>query len=249
MDRFKLIFTSILITITVIGAIIIFQQKNSTRYNNQLFPEFEPIPPPPIIDFNVTYHDKRVLKELFKGCNLTGDKKQLVNACNYTNSTVRNYSVRIAGQSEGDYNLGQICDIFDHFFNNWKYVNDPKSTDYIEYASSTIQNNFNGDCDDFAVLLCSSLLSIGGEARINYAYNSTSGHAFTEINLGKTDITKVNNYLRRRYKIKEKINGRQDKNQNWWLNLDWFSNYPGGPYFDFTQGTSFYILQNYCENF
>lgn len=249
MDRFKLIFIIILTGILVVGGLFIYQQTNTTRHNSPYSTETEPLPPPPTIEFAVSSHDKKFLKELFKGCNLTGDKKQLVNACNYTNSTVRNYTANLAGQSAGNYNLGQICDIFDHYYNNWKYVNDPQTVNYVEYASTTIQNNFNGDCDDFAVLICSAILAIGGEARINYAYNSTSGHAFTEINLGKTDINQVSNYLTKRYKINSKIYGRQDKDQNWWLNLDWFANHPGGDYFDYTRGTTYYIIQNYCEEF
>ncbi|MEY4002988.1 MAG: hypothetical protein RIT07_1030, partial [Bacteroidota bacterium] len=41
----------------------------------------EPIPPPPTIDFTVSKHEKKFLRELFKDCNLSGDKKQLVEAC------------------------------------------------------------------------------------------------------------------------------------------------------------------------
>ena len=94
----------------------------------------EPIPPPPTIDFTVSKHEKKFLKELFKDCNLSGDKRQLVEACNYSNSTLRNSAVSIAGQDAGSYNLGQICDIFDHCYNGWKYFNDPKGKEIYEYA-------------------------------------------------------------------------------------------------------------------
>lgn len=249
MDKFKLIFIIVLVGLLTGGVILFYEQVNTkSNFSNNSYDK-ERRPTPPTIKTALSSQDKKILKELFKGCNLSGDKKQLVKACDYKNSTVRNYSVNIAGQSAGDYNLGQICDIFDHFYDNWKYVNDPQTMNYVEYASVTIQNNFNGDCDDFAVLLCSALISIGGEARINYAYNSTSGHAFTEVNLGKTNKNKIINYLKKRYNISSKINGRHDKYQNWWLNLDWFANHPGGKYFDYTSGTTFYIIQNYCEKF
>lgn len=209
----------------------------------------EPIPPPPTIDFKVTKHDKKFFKELFKGCNLSGDKKQLVEACNYSNATLRNNAVSIAGQNAGSYNLGQICDIFDHCYNGWKYVNDPKGNEIIEYASNTISNGLNGDCDDFAVLVCSMILSIGGEARINYAYGQNGGHAFTEVNIGKTEIEE---YISKRYKNVYDNSGiwtRTDKQGNNWLNLDWFAKHPGGKYFDYTHGTTFYIIQQYCNDF
>lgn len=209
----------------------------------------EPIPPPPTIDFFVTKHEKKFFRELFKDCNLSGEKRQLVDACNYSNSTLRNNAVSIAGQNEGSFNLGQICDIFDHCYNNWKYVNDPKGTEIVEYASNTISNGLNGDCDDFAVLICSMILSIGGEARINFAYGQDGGHAFTEVNIGKTEIEE---YISKRYKKVYDHSGiwtRTDKDGNNWLNLDWFAKHPGGKYFDYTHGTTFYIIQEYCNDF
>ena len=42
---------------------------------------------------------------------------------------------------------------------------------------------------------------------------------------------------------------RTDKDGNKWLNLDWFANHPGGKYFDYTHGTTFYIIQEYCNDF
>ncbi|NBW60091.1 MAG: transglutaminase domain-containing protein [Crocinitomicaceae bacterium] len=209
----------------------------------------EPIPPPPTIDFTVSKHEKKFLKELFKDCNLSGDKRQLVEACNYSNSRLRNKAVSIAGKDAGSYNLGQICDIFDHCYNNWKYVNDPKGNEIVEYASNTISNGLNGDCDDFAVLVCSMVLSIGGEARINFAYGQNGAHAFTEVNIGKTE---VGDYISKRYERVYDSSGiwtRTDKDGNKWLNLDWFAKHPGGKYFDYTHGTTFYIIQQYCNDF
>jgi len=209
----------------------------------------ERIPPPPTIDFTVTKHKKKFFKELVKDCNLSGEKRRLVDACNYSNSTLRNNAVSIAGQNEGSYNLGQICDIFDNCYNNWKYVNDPIGNEIVEYASNTIANGLNGDCDDFAVLVCSMILAIGGEARINYAYGQDGGHAFTEVNIGKTEIEE---YILKRYKRVYDNTGiwkRTDKEENNWLNLDWFAKHPGGKYFDYTHGTTFYIIQKYCNDF
>ena len=223
---------------------------NDNNNNNETVTEIEePIPPPPTIDFAVSRHEKKFLKELFKDCNSSGDKRQLVEACNYSNSTVRNNAVSIAGQSPGSYNLGQICDIFDHCYNGWKYVNDPKGNEIYESASNTISNGLNGDCDDFAVLVCSMVLSIGGEARINFAYGQNEGHAFTEVNIGNTE---VDEYISARYKSVYDNSGiwtRSDEDGNKWLNLDWFANHPGGKYFDYTHGTTFYIMQKYCNDF
>ncbi len=235
----------------LIGVVIVLQNlkfgTSASSVSNVITEEL--IPPPPFIEFTVSKHEKKFLKELFKDCNLSGDKKQLVEACNYLNSTLRNNAATIAGQNAGAYNIGQICDIFDYCYNNWKYVNDPKKNEVIEFASNTISNGLNGDCDDFAVLVCSMILSIGGEARINYAYGQNGGHAFTEVNIGKTQIEE---YISKRYKNVYDKNGiwtRTDKHGNNWLNLDWFATHPGGKYFDYTHGTTFYIIQEYCNDF
>lgn len=242
---------AIVVTVLIVVGVIINNINFSSSYDPYTLIE-EPIPPPPSIDFQVSKHEKKFLRELFKGCNLTGDKKQLVNACNYTSATVRNTAVNLAGQSPGTFNLGQVCDIFDYCYNNWKYVNDPKAREVVEYASTTLSNGLNGDCDDFAVLLCSMILSIGGEARINYAYGSDGGHAFTEVNIGRTDNYEIENYISKRYKRVYNNDGiwsRTDGKGNKWLNLDWFAKHPGGKYFDYNKGTSFYIIQEYCTDF
>ena len=226
--------------------------NTSSQENTETNTEKEVLPTPPQIKFSVTPSQKKtLLDKLFeKNTNEKKAEKDLVRACNYTNATVRNYSVKLAGQDGGNFNLGQICDVFDGYYKNWKYVNDPASLNYVEFASNSINNGFNGDCDDFAVLMCASILSIGGEARISYAYGPDGGHAFTEVNIGTTDGSQIREYLQKRYKISGEIYGRKDGiTQNFWLNMDWQASYPGGNYFNYTKGTTFYILQNTYENF
>ncbi len=204
----------------------------------------------PEIDYRVSKHQKKLFKEMFKDCNKS--KRKLVKACDYKNQKLRNFAVQIAGKDPGNFNLAQVCDLFDHCYKNWKYVNDPATTEYLAKASETIENNLNGDCDDFAVMLCSSILAVGGEARINYAWGEEGGHAFTEVNLGKTPSEEVIQYITDRYyNLKVfggELNGKQDKDGNLWLNLDWFAENPGGEYFNYKIGYTFYILNKYCEN-
>jgi len=242
-----------LLVVIILGIFFIFFD-NYNRPNPPYYSMVEDnyLPPPPPIHFQVSQHKKNLFRELFKDCNLSGEKKQLVTACDYTNSYLRNKALSIVSNSPGEFNLGQVCDIFDYCKNNWSYVNDPAVIEYVEYASTTLQNGLNGDCDDYAVLVCSMILAIGGEARINYAYDANAGHAFTEVNIGDTDIYSVQNYISKRYKMVydyEGIKYRTDSNGNKWLNLDWFSEYPGGKYFNYSYGTTFYILQKFCENF
>lgn len=204
---------------------------------------------PPKIEYNLSYHKKGFFKEVFKGCNWFGYKRQIKEACVANNSTTRNFAVQVAGESQGEYNLGQVCDLFDYYRENWKYVNDPTGAEYISPAHESIRNNFNGDCDDFAVLMCTSVISIGGEARINMATNARSGHAFTEVNLGITSFKLISEYLVWRYNGVDEIHYRKDQQGNLWLNLDWFASNPGGKYFDFNRNTIYYPIQQFCESF
>lgn len=234
----------------VFVVVFILNNYNRSTYSYDTYESFEEeVLVPSDISFSLSTHDRRGLKDFFKNCNLSGKNKELVKACNYTNSNVRNKAVSIAGQNPGNFNIGQVCDIFDYCYSNWKYVNDPRGQEIIEYASNTLFNGLNGDCDDFAVLVCSMVLSIGGEARISYAYNRNDGHAFTEVNIGKTG---VEDYLIKRYKDEFQNEGvwtRTDQQGNKWLNLDWFAKHPGGKYYDFIRGTTFYIIQQACYDY
>ncbi len=246
MNRFKIVFTSILVLILLGGSFYINNNQSNYLPSTSILIKDSDLPVPPRISYNVSRQRQTFIKDLFKDCNLSGDKKKLVEACNFSSPEVRDFAIRMAGNSPGTFNLGQVCDMFDNCFTNWKYVNDPKGENYVAKASETIANNFSGDCDDFAVIVCSSVMSIGGEARISYAYKGKKGHAFTEINLGNTPQEIVTDYLVKRYKLKT-VNGKRDKSGNWWLNMDWFAGYPGGDYFKYSYGQRFYVLQNYCE--
>ena len=203
------------------------------------------LPYPPEIDFKglANYHTR---EEYIEYHNITGSMKDLIIACDYDNPTVRNNTANLVYASPGNFNLGQICDIFDFCYTNWSYVNDPITGDYYAKASETLKQGLNGDCDDFAILLCSMILSIGGEARISFAYDASSGHAFAEVNIGKTNQSEVQRYLAARYNDAQMWH-RKDNEGNLWLNLDWQAQYPGGRYWKYNYGTSFNIIRNIYE--
>lgn len=199
------------------------------------------LPSPPKIEFTrpkniytreqyINYHE------------ITGEMKDLIVACDYDNTTVRNNAVALVSLSPGSFNLGQICDIFDFCYMNWSYVNDPVTRDYYAKASETLRNGLNGDCDDFAILMCSMILAVGGEARISFAFKGNDGHAFTEVNMGTTNHSVTKDYLLARYG-NVGLNYKED-NGNWWLNLDWSGQYPGAKYWNYENGTCFNIIRN-----
>ena len=204
------------------------------------------LPVPPVIDFlrPLSSHTRAEYIEQF---NIIGKMKDLIVACDYDNPTVRNNAAALVSLSSGSFNLGQICDIFDFCYINWSYVNDPITMEYYSKASETLKNGLNGDCDDFAILLCSMILAIGGEARINSAQDDTSGHAFSEVNIGKTNRDAVKLYLVARYGVSE-MQHKVDSSGNWWLNLDWQGEYPGARYWTYNRGVCFNIIRNEMYN-
>lgn len=207
---------------------------------------FTTLQTPTQINARVTTHSGRLFAALSA---YNAKKKKIVSACNFKNNTVRSKAAELASESEGNFNIGQVCDIFDYCYDNWKYVNDPNRGDLYQKASNTISNGLTGDCDDFAILMASMLLAIGGDVRVNVAYTSNSGHAYTELNLGKTDIKKFADYIRSRYNFNGSIWYRTDSKNNNWLNLDWWAKHPGGEYYEGKKGARIYVLDEFVEEF
>lgn len=182
--------------------------------------------------------------------------KRIRDAADSENEVTRNYAVSLAAKSEGNFNIDQVCEIYDQVFDNWKYVNDPKGSEYFSKASNSINVRLKGDCDDFAILMASLIQSVGGTVRINLASGTTGGHAFAEVYLNEAPEN-VRKKLDRHYKnFFQKLFGiskvegiyyRNDPKGGIWLNLDWSSKYPGGDYFDYTECTAYYPWENYYE--
>ena len=159
----------------------------------------------------------------------------------FSNPTTRNFAVNLANESPGPYNLGQVCSIFNYLYNKWRYVNDPRGSEYVAKASESIGSaNLSGDCDDFAVTMCACIIAIGGEARINTAYGPQGGHAFAEVNVAGVEDAKLKRIIQgifTHYNVGQ-LYYRQEYDKKW-LNLDWQSSYPGGKYFYYTECTTY----------
>lgn len=184
------------------------------------------------------------------------DLENLTSAMDIENPTTLKFSHALAAKFPGEYNIDQVCEIYSYLNKNWKYINDPRGIDYFSKASFTIENNLTGDCDDFAILMATLIESIGGKTRINLVFDSDTkiGHAFTEVYFQDNP-----EYLRERIdyhfqnifqvlfdipRVKT-INYTPDGINGIWLNLDWSSKYPGGPYINYTKRTIYYPMEGY----
>jgi len=162
--------------------------------------------------------------------------KKVASAIEPLNPSVRTYALNaISHENQGNFSINQVCDVFDTLINNWSYVEDPKGYEYFAKASESVEV-MKGDCDDFAILMASCIDAIGGDARVNIAFNSSGGHAYAEVYIAnnKAAANTLLDYIRERYNCDDVYYSiKEDKNGNvtYWLNLDWWDKHPGGTYF------------------
>jgi hypothetical protein len=146
----------------------------------------------------------------------------------------RNLAARVAADDQGPYKVEQVARLWSHVRERWRYVNDPRGTEYFASATETIANDFAGDCDDFAILLVSLIRSIGGEARLVMMDGPRGGHAYAEACVEQSpDVVRErlsNHYRRLRTGEVKSIHYRPSETCDVWLNLDWNAGVPGGPY-------------------
>jgi transglutaminase-like putative cysteine protease len=152
------------------------------------------------------------------------------------NPVTRDFAVAIIPRTHGGpFNTAQACDLWEAVSSRWTYVDDPHGGDYFSPASRTIALGLRGDCDDFAIVMASSIEAVGGSARIVVARNGTFGHAYPEVYTGTTEeeFEAAAAYIRQRYQVTDI--GRHvttgPEGTRYWLNLDWWNGHPGGRFF------------------
>jgi len=153
---------------------------------------------------------------------------------NFANARVQKTSSGFS--SEGEINIAQVADVWQSIHNQWTYVSDPPDYTYWTSASDSINNGLRGNCADYAILNAAVIVAIGGSARVIRACppDGSICHAYAEELTDPTARQSISDYIGKRYGSKS-INWHIETdfqgNTQYWLNLDWQANYPGGPYF------------------
>lgn len=93
-----------------------------------------------------------------------------------TELNVINKADEIARSYPGNYNIYQVCAIFDSVKDKTKYASDPRGRDLWATVNTNLKKGA-GDCDDKAVLLSSMLEAVRGTTRVYL----TDTHAFVAI--------------------------------------------------------------------
>lgn len=167
-------------------------------------------------------------------------REELSGKVDVTDPSTRETAVVLAAKYPGDRTIEQICSVYKYLKEGWRYVSDPSGIDYYQSASESIRIGEKadcagaGDCDDFAILMSALIESIGGTARIVLAYNQSDGHAYTEVYLGRIgqdQAEQIVEWLKQKYNVGEIYTHIDSDTEEVWLNLDWSSNHPGGPFY------------------
>jgi hypothetical protein len=154
---------------------------------------------------------------------------------NYEDSTVRAFAVRFSLLYFDEYypKYRQICRQFSllkYVKANFKYVSDPSHFDYFAPPQESIEL-MGGDCDDYSIMVASVLKAIGANVRIVWAPK----HVYPELYCGnKMEFEKYVSaiYTFFEHEIDNKpIYYRIDKDENYWLNIDYTDVYPGAAYY------------------
>lgn len=196
------------------------------------------------------YHNAQInIIQLFNSVSSQVDIKPAINAVvphislqqriqqkvNYKDSSVRAFAVEksLLYFDEYYFKFGQICrqlSLIKYIKDNYKYVRDPNGFDYFAPPQESIRL-LAGDCDDYSIMMASTLIAIGANVRIIWA----PGHVYPELYCGNQK--NFDKYAGAIYSFFEneignkKIFYRLDKNGDYWINIDYTDNYPGSTYY------------------
>lgn len=169
--------------------------------------------------FFLSYHDKTV--------------KGIRSKVNFEDSLVRNYSVRHSLEHYNEYfnkygPMVRHLALFRYINANFKYVSDNRRDEYFASPRETILNGLGGDCDDHSILMVSCLQSIGARCRIVLI----EGHAYPELFCGdKKEFEVIQQAIIHLFSDQKIREFYYHENQGqYWLNLDYTAQHPGGPY-------------------
>ena len=140
-------------------------------------------------------------------------------------STVRNTAIQTAKKHPGEYNIYQVCYLFDYVVDNIGYVSDPRGSEYIAEPGETLTAG-GGDCDDYAILLTALINAIGGTPRIYI----TEDHMFAAVYIGdESNINAIESSISKYYNTPITLHYLTD-DSGVWLLLDPTSSffYAGG---------------------
>ena len=155
------------------------------------------------------------------------------------NENIASEVFNITAKTSG-YDIKDACDVFDYVNQHWKYRSE-ENAEFFFGAAQTINEGYNGDCDDYSIVMSALLKHMGFNTRIVTVTNESYGHAYPELYIGNNQETadEILRYVQGRYSYAENIwySGRELEGGElqYWINFDWSGSngyrHPGGVYF------------------
>jgi len=167
--------------------------------------------------------------------------KFFIKAMDYGSPQIRNAADEIIKKYPGN-NISQICETFDLVYLHWKYKEHNGNGEPYVRASKSILT-FTGDCKDYASLMVSMFVALGGDGRLVTATN----HIYPEVYIGKhmsqasldSVVIMINKYYEAKSgykKFMSMIHYHVDSDGAVWMNMDWQSYYPGSKFIEDKSG-------------
>ncbi len=142
---------------------------------------------------------------------------------NPENPEIKSQANEIIENYSGEYNVYQICALFDWVKNNISYVSDPEGEQDWSTPNETLELE-GGDCEDQAILLATMIESIGGQTRILL----TDNHAYSTVYIGPPNHAEnVMSAIRKYYGTELSFAYRVIENQAWLVLESSGGLYPG----------------------
>lgn len=200
--------------------------KENTDYSPQNIPE---VPTFKEEKVNIIYQKEyRLLSLNFQRAIGSGDEK------------IASEIFNITGKTSG-YNIKDACEVFDYVNRHWQYRYD-KNAEFFFGAGQTINEGYNGDCDDYSIVMSALMKYMGFNTRIVTGKIGNYGHAYPELYIGNDQETayEILSYIKERYSYAENIwyssRNLEEGEVQYWLNFDWSGSngyrHPGGEYFE-----------------
>ncbi|MCW7076290.1 MAG: hypothetical protein OCU18_03215 [Candidatus Syntrophoarchaeum sp.] len=153
-------------------------------------------------------------------------------------SDLRDEAVSAATAYPGEYNIYQVCSIFDHVSESIEYVSDPPEEEYWQTPTETLHRR-RGDCDDYAILIAAMIEAIGGTGRIYL----TDDHMFAAVFVGdEARCEKVRDAVRAYYNTPLTVYFIEDEYGAWMVLDATKSIYAGGSDLAYKASDTVYVI-------
>ena len=177
---------------------------------------------------------------------------QIIHAIDYNHELVKYYANNWSNKNfkgyksaSPDLKILHAFSIFKEVKSRWNYTYDPLNEDYFAKASSSLKSlelddDLEGDCDDYSILMAGLIKAIGGEVQlvrtiIKQKDGLEIGHIYPELNIGdENDLEIYTNLIKThlfpKESLKKPIYYYKDHDGIIWLNMDYNDDYPGAYY-------------------